>query len=154
MDLRPYLYADRAACLGIFESNAPEYFDPAERIGFEAFLDNPDCPYFVMEHEVSDKAAIVGCGGYALAQQDGLASMVWGMIRRDSHKLGLGRFLLLYRLREIGKAGGIQMVRLDTSQKAEPFFRKQGFKATRVIKDSYGPGLDRVEMIMKLTVCP
>jgi GNAT superfamily N-acetyltransferase len=150
MDLRPYLHPDRAACLGVFESNVPEYFAPAERSLFEAFLDDPDCPYFVMEHD----DAIVGCGGYALAQQDGIASMVWGMVRRDSHKLGLGRFLLLYRLREIGKTGGIQMVRLDTSQKAEPFFRKQGFKATGLIKDGYGPGLDRVEMVMKLTVCP
>ncbi len=150
MDLRPYLPTDRAACLGLFESNVPEYFDPAERTGFEAFLDDPDCPYFVMEHN----EAIVGCGGYALAQQDSLASLVWGMVRRDSHKLGLGRFLLLYRLREIGKADGIQIVRLDTSQKAEPFFRKQGFKATGVVKDGYGPGLDRIEMVMKLTVCP
>ncbi len=150
MDLRPYLPTDRAACLGVFESNVPEYFDPAEQTGFESFLDNPDCPYFVMEHDES----IVGCGGYALGQQNGLASMVWGMVRRDSHKLGLGRFLLLYRLREIGKASGIEMVRLDTSQKAEPFFRKQGFKATGVVKNGYGPGLDRVEMVMKLTVCP
>jgi N-acetylglutamate synthase-like GNAT family acetyltransferase len=150
MNLRPYLPTDRAACLGVFNSNVPEYFDPVERTGFEAFLDHPECRYFVMEHD----DALLGCGGYAVAQQEGLASLVWGMIGRDSHKRGLGRFLLLYRLREIGKAGGIQVVRLDTSQKAEPFFRKQGFKATGVIKNGYGLGLDRVEMVMKLTVCP
>ncbi len=150
MDLRPYLPSDRSACLALFDSNVPEFFDPAERAGFESFLDRPDCRYLAMEHD----GAIVGCGGYALDTEAGLASLVWGMVRRDSHKLGLGRFLLLFRLREIGKAGGIRMVRLDTSQHAAPFFRKQGFKDTGMVANGYAPGFDRIEMAMKLVVCP
>ena len=134
----------------VFDSNTPQYFDPVERKEFEKFLDQPDGVYFVMEHD----GAIVGCGGYAAEAQNGLASLVWGLVRSDSHKLGLGRFLLMYRLREIGKLDGIRMVRLDTSQRAAPFFEKQGFKVVGIVKVGYAPGLDRMEMVKKLTVCP
>jgi acetyltransferase (GNAT) family protein len=138
MDVRAYSPADRAACLAVFDSNTPRFFDLAERRDFETFLDAVDCSYFVMEHD----GAIAGCGGYAIAVDTSLASLVGGMVRADLHKLGLGRFLLLYRLREITKAGGVQLVRLGT-----------GFKATGIRKDGYASGMDRIEMMMKLTVC-
>jgi N-acetylglutamate synthase-like GNAT family acetyltransferase len=149
MDLRPYMPVDRDACLAIFDSNTPQFFDPGERATFEAFLDRLDGHYVVMEHE----GALVGCGGYTITAEERLASLVWGMVRRDSHKLGLGRYLLLFRLREIGKSGDIQLVHLDTSQRAAPFFERQGFKVIRVVPDGYGNGLDRVEMVKKLIVC-
>lgn len=149
MDVRAYSPADRAACLAVFDSNTPRFFDPAERRDFETFLDAVDCSYFVMEHD----GAIAGCGGYAIAEDTSLASLVWGMVRADLHKLGLGRFLLLYRLREITKAGGVQLVRLGTSQHAAAFFEKQGFKVTGTRKDGHASGMDRIEMMMKLTVC-
>jgi GNAT superfamily N-acetyltransferase len=150
MDLRPYQPADRDQCLGLLDSNTPRFFDAGERRKFEGFLDQLSCPYFVMEHD----GAMVGCGGYAMEQEKTSARLVWGMVRSDSQKLGLGRYLLLFRLREITKVGGIQMVHLDTSQHSAQFYEKQGFKISRIIKDGYGPGLDRVEMMMKLVVCP
>ena len=52
MDIRPYLASDRDACLAIFDSN----FDAARRAEFERYLDRPEGPYFVMEHD----GAIVG----------------------------------------------------------------------------------------------
>jgi N-acetylglutamate synthase-like GNAT family acetyltransferase len=149
MDLRPYLPADRDLCLGLFDSNTPHFFDSRERRKFEEFLDEQHCPYFVMEHD----GAIVGCGGFAIEPDKATARLVWGMVRSDSHKLGLGRYLLLFRLREITKVGGIQMVHLDTPQHSALFYEKQGFKIIRTVKDGYGPGLDRVEMMMKLVVC-
>jgi ribosomal protein S18 acetylase RimI-like enzyme len=150
MDVRAYSPADRAACLAVFDSNTPRFFGPAERPDFETFLNGPDGPYFVLEHD----GAVAGCGGYAIAEDPSLASLVWGMVRADLHNLGIGRFLLLFRLREITKAGGAQLVRLGTSQHAAPFFEKQGFKVTGIRKDGYASGMDRVEMMMKLSVCP
>jgi N-acetylglutamate synthase-like GNAT family acetyltransferase len=150
MDVRPYLPADRDACLAVFDSNTPEFFRPHERRDLENFLDRPKCPYFVMDHD----GTIVGSGGYFMDVEGQLASLVWGMIHSNWHRKGLGRFLLLFRLREITKAGGIQIVVLQTSQHAAPFFESQGFKVMRVTKDGYAPGLDRIEMTMKLTVCP
>jgi len=149
MDVRSYSPADRAACLAVFDSNTPRFFNPAERSGFEKFLDVMDCSYFVMEHG----GAITGCGGYALAADTWRANLVWGMVRGDLHRLGFGRFLLLFRLREITKAGGVQLVTLGTSQHAARFFEKQGFKVSSIRKDGYAPGMDRIEMTMKLSVC-
>jgi N-acetylglutamate synthase-like GNAT family acetyltransferase len=137
MDVRRYLPTDRIACLSIFDSNRA-----AGRAGFEKFLEAPEGPYFVMEHD----GGIVGCGGYTVDAESRLATLVWGMIRRDSHGQGLGRFLLMFRLREIGKLGGIERVRLETSQPAAKFFEGQGFKIV-------GPVNEGVEMVKKLTVC-
>lgn len=149
MDIRPYSPADRAGCLEAFDSNAPQFFHPSERASFEAFLDAMDGPYFVMEHE----GRVAGCGGYAISQDKSMASLVWGMVRNDLHKLGLGRFLLLFRLRRITDTAGVPLVRLGTSQRTVGFFENQGFKALSVEKDGYAPGIDRVEMVMKLVVC-
>jgi len=150
MDVRPYLPADRDACLAVFDSNAPDFFKSHKRRDFEGFLDRGAVPYFVMEHD----GAIIGCGGYFVTEQKAVARLVWGMVRRDWRRQGLGRFLLLFRLRQITKAGGVEMVHLDTSPDSASFFQSQGFKLARVAKDGYAPGLDRVEMTMKLTVCP
>jgi GNAT superfamily N-acetyltransferase len=144
MELRPYSPVDRDLCLAVFDSNAPRFFDPGLRREFEEFLERHDGSYFVMEHE----SAIVGCGGYAIEQDKAIARLVWGMVRADSHRLGLGRYLLLFRLREITKAGGIRMVHLDAPQHSAPFYEKQGFKVIGIAKN------ERVEMVMKLAVCP
>jgi GNAT superfamily N-acetyltransferase len=149
MNVRPYLAADRDACLGVFDSNTPDYFKLHERRQFEDFLEAPDSFYFVMEQE----GAIAGCGGYFITEDKARARLVWGMVRRDCHRQGLGRFLRLFRLREITKRGDVQMVSLETSQHSAPFFGSQGLKVVSVAKDGYAAGLDRVEMTMKLTVC-
>jgi N-acetylglutamate synthase-like GNAT family acetyltransferase len=150
MDVRPYSPADRPACLAVFDSNTPRFFEPGERRDFETFLDAPFCSYLVMEHD----GAIVGCGGYSIEQDGSAASLIWGMVRNDLHKRGLGRFLVMYRLKEITKANGAQIVRLSTSQHTARFFEKQGFKVVGIEKDGYASGMDRVEMRMKLSVCP
>ena len=148
MDLRAYCPADREACLEVFDSNTPRFFDRSERAGFESFLAAPMCSYFAMEHE----GAIVACGGYGIEEDGKTASLVWGMVRADLHRRGLGRFMLLFRLREIGKTR-VELVRVATSQHTAVFFQKQGFKAISVQKDGYAPGIDKIEMVMKLAVC-
>jgi ribosomal protein S18 acetylase RimI-like enzyme len=150
MDVRPYTPADHAACLAMFDSNTPRFFDPSERRKFVTFLDAPFCSYFVMEHD----GAVVGCGGYAVEEDRSLASLVWGIVRNDLHNHGLGRFLVMFRLKEITRTSGVQMVRLGTSQHTAHFFEKQGFKVAGIEKDGYASGIDRVEMRMKLSVCP
>jgi ribosomal-protein-alanine N-acetyltransferase len=139
MDVRPYGPDDREACLKIFDSNA---LPPEARAQFELFLDRPKGPYLVMEHD----GALVGCGGFELAPDHGLANLVWGMVRRDCQKQGLGRFLLMYRLREIGKTPGIARVRIEAPQQFARFFEGQGFKVV-------GAENGRVELVKKLTVC-
>lgn len=61
--LRPYRAPDRDACLRIFDSNTPPFFDVSERADFEAFLDAPSEAYFVL----AVKGDLVAFGGLALS---------------------------------------------------------------------------------------
>ena len=150
MDIRPYEPRDRAACLGVFDSLTPGLVEPAARPFFEAWLDRADRPYFVMEHEES----VVGCGGYSLSPDRSVATLRWGMVRQSSQKMGLGRFLLMYRIREIGREGTAGLVFAHSPRLSAGFFEKQGFRVNGIEKDAYAPGFDRIELIRKLTVCP
>jgi len=150
MDVRQYSEGDLAACLAVFDSNMPKFFNVSERAGFEEFLARKRWPYVVLEY----LGEIVGCGGWAPEEGGAAISMTWGMVRRNLHGNGLGRFLLLYRVREAAKMPGAERVRLSTSQHTAGFFQKQGFKVTEVEKDGFAPGIDRIEMAMRLNVCP
>jgi N-acetylglutamate synthase-like GNAT family acetyltransferase len=143
MDVRPYQPSDRDACLAVFDSLTPALLDPATLPAFEAWLENAGGPYFVMEHDES----LVGCGGYSFSPDGTAATLQWGMVHRDSQKMGLGRFLLLYRIREIGKAGTAGLVFAHPPRASAGFFEKQGFRVNGIEKDA-------VELIKKLTVCP
>lgn len=151
MEARRYTASDRDACLLLFDSNVPEYFLPQERAEFEAWLGSGPENYFVLEHE----GRIVACGGFALpGAGSATASLTWGMVGRQWHRQGVGRFLLMFRMREMSRTGvEIQMVKLETTPQAAPFFAAQGFHPIRVIKDGYAAGLDKVEMVRKMAVC-
>jgi N-acetylglutamate synthase-like GNAT family acetyltransferase len=96
-----------------------------------------------MEHEGS----IVGCGGYSLSPDGTVATLRWGMVRRDAQRMGLGRFLLLYRIREIGKVGTVGIVIAHVPKPSAGFFEKQGFRVNAIDEDG------RIEFLKKLTVC-
>ena len=142
MDIRGYAVSDRENCLAVFDTNMPEYFGQAARAEFEAFLDAPGGPYFVMDHE----GAIVGCGGYTVSGP--LARLTWGMIRRDLQRQGLGRFLLLYRMREMTRGtSGVEYAGLTATRHAAPFFESQGFRSVGMTD------VGLVEMTKRLIVC-
>ena len=149
MDVRPYEHSDRPACLAVCESLTPGLLAPAAFPLFEAWLEKLARPYFVMEHEES----VVGCGGYSFSPDGTAATLQWGMVHRNAQKMGLGRFLLLYRIREIGKAGAASLVFAHAPRASAGFFEKQGFRVNGIEQDGYGPGFDSVELIKKLTVC-
>jgi N-acetylglutamate synthase-like GNAT family acetyltransferase len=130
MDLRPYRADDRHACLALLQPS-PD---------LEAFLTAPAGPFFVMEHD----GALIGCGGYVTEART--ARLVWGVIRPDMRRQGLGRFLLMYRLREIGKLGSIETVSVDVPPEFAPFFEKQGFHTS-------GARDGRTVLVKRLTVC-
>jgi N-acetylglutamate synthase-like GNAT family acetyltransferase len=138
MEIRPYGADDQDACLSVFDSTLPA----DRRPDFAAFLKTPEGPFFVMHHN----DAAIGCGGYQVSREPGVATLVWGMIRSDLQRQGLGRFLLMYRLREIGKRPEIQRVRVETSPSVAKFFESQGFKVVRAVNDN-------IELVKKLTVC-
>jgi len=150
MDIRPYEPRDRASCFGVFDSLTPALLDSSALPLFESWLEQAAGPYLVMEHEES----VVGCGGYSFSSDRTTATLRWGMVRHSSQRMGLGRFLLMYRIREIGKAGTVGLVFAHSPRPSVGFFEKQGFRVNGIEKDACAPGVDRVELIRKLTVCP
>jgi GNAT superfamily N-acetyltransferase len=150
MDVRPYEPRDRSSCIEVFNSLTPELLNSSALSFFEAWLDRPAGPYFVMAHEES----VVGCGGYALSEDRSTAALCWGMVRRSSQKMGLGRFLLMYRIREVGKEGSVGVLFAHSPRPSVGFFQKQGFRVTRTELEAHGPGTELIELMKKLTVCP
>jgi ribosomal protein S18 acetylase RimI-like enzyme len=143
---RPYVAADRAACLALFDSNAPRFFDPSERAGFEQFLDEMRWPYQVIERE----GRVVACGGHAVEPDGRTVSLCWGMVEQGLHGQGLGRRLTEARLAAARAEPGVTAVRLDTGQHTTGFYERFGFVIERVVRDGYAPGSDRFDMRLDL----
>jgi GNAT superfamily N-acetyltransferase len=148
MDIRPYEPRDRDACLAIFDSLTPAFLDTSARPHFEAWLDDPSGPFFVLEHD----DVRVGCGGYTVDATE--ATLHWGMVRADCQGKGIGRFLLMYRVREIGRTGNVAMILAHSPAPSVGFFEKQGFRANGISIPSSLPGTPLTRLSKKLTVCP
>ncbi len=143
--VRPYAIGDKHACLALFDSNVPDFFDPTERDLFVDFLDQPDGHYFCIEQD----GRILGCGGFA-RETGGQARFTWGMVDQAHHGDGLGRLLAEHRLQEIVRAGDYKEADLSTTPRVAPFFAKFGFVETGREKDGFAPGMDKVLMIKPL----
>lgn len=142
MEIRPYRHTDRDACLSLFNSNVGEFFHEVERQGLESLLNAPPPGYVVAEHD----GKVVGCGGHVDAR------IVWLIVHRDLQGQGLGRYLMLYLLREAGRLGA-SAITLGTIPKVTGFYEKLGFRIVSIEPDGYAPGFDRVEMVKKMDVC-
>ena len=130
MDIRAYAVADREGCLAVLDS-----VGGAGREEFAAYLDGGP-RYFVAEHD----GRIVGCGGIGAGQLE------WGMVRLEMQRQGLGRFLLYYRMRELGKLGNFEHVQVRAPRGAAGFYAGQGFR------EASGDG-HWVVMTKRLAVC-
>ena len=144
MPFRAYNAADRDGCLAVYDSNAGRFFSPGDRDDLLRFLAAPSGAYGVLTDEAGQ---IVGCGGVAADRQDArTAVLTWGMVRADRHGRGLGRLLLLARLRLALELPNVARVVCHTSQLTAGFYRKYGFRDVRILADGYGKGLDRHDM--------
>ncbi|WP_028777380.1 GNAT family N-acetyltransferase [Shimazuella kribbensis] len=145
--IRQYQDKDRAACLSLFDSNTPTYFASVERKDFVSFLNDLKFPYFVMEN---DRDTVVACGGYAADKNDQeVAVLCWGMVRRDLHYSGLGKQLLVDRLQRI-VAEQFSIVAIETSQYSCGFFERFGFIVKKIVSDGFAPDIDLVKMELNL----
>lgn len=152
-NIRHYTSQDREACLELFRSNMPKFFDPTELPLFERFLDaqekgisgkaaHSNEHYFVL----ADEETVVGCGGIAL-KDNNTVCMAWGMVGNSLHKKGYGAQLLEYRIARSKALYPTAKIGLDTTQHSEGFFARFGFKTWKITKDFYAPGMDRYDMI-------
>ena len=146
MDVQPYTITHRAACLSIFDSNTPHFFDSSEREEFATFLDGMACPYVVV---VNTDGEVVGCGGYYRDEARNRTGLAWGMVARPWHRQGVGRILMDHRLAAL-KEMGATTVTVRTSQYSRGFFERCGFRVVRVEPTGFTPEIDLVELVFNL----
>ncbi len=135
-----YQKKNRKDVLKVFESNFPTYFGKEDRDWLIEFLDSPDGPNFVM----LDKNKIIGYGGYEISDFYNRAVLTFGMLDSNYHKLGLGKYLLAYRLLHIAQQKELltDFVIVDTTPSVAKFFEHFGFKQISVWKKGYRSGFD------------
>ncbi|MFS1286932.1 GNAT family N-acetyltransferase [Pseudomonas piscis] len=144
--IRPFTNHDLDACLQLFDSNTPAFFDPLERPNFLHFLEHSTVNLLVIERD----GRIVACGGHALRPETVTASLCWGMVDQALHGQGIGRLLTEARLRAIREQGLARAVRISTSQHSQGFYAGLGFVLRKVTPDGHGPGLDCWDMELAL----
>ncbi|MFZ4658789.1 MAG: GNAT family N-acetyltransferase [Caldilineaceae bacterium] len=148
MKVRDYQTDDRESCLTLFDSNVPRFFAPHERAEFAEFLATSTDPYFVV---LDDHGQIIGCGGYYLNRERATAGLTWGMVSNHLHRQGVGRLLLLDRLRRISQEPETTAVLINTSQHSYGFFAKIGFVVESIVENGFAPGLDEYKMSLPLS---
>lgn len=148
MNIRLYKPEDLDGVVGIFRSNIPKYFTPAEEAGLYEFLaTESSLAYYVVEIE----GEVVGSGGIAYNDIDPpTVSLCWGMVRADHLGTGLGKKLTEFRIslaRE--KYAGLPLT-IGTSQHTEGFYEKFGFRTIEHTPDGFGPGIDNCRMRLEI----
>ncbi|MGI4847896.1 MAG: GNAT family N-acetyltransferase [Janthinobacterium lividum] len=146
--VRRYRAGDRRAVLAAFRSNVPDFFPASEQSWLRACLDEPDGPLFV----VLEQGEVVGFGGYELSPFYDLATLVFGLVRKDRHGTGLGKLLLHYRLRHMARQKlRPRYVTVDTHAHTAGFFKRCGFEQITYWPGGYRSGMDRVDLRFELT---
>ena len=144
---REFDAGDVHAAMAIFESNVPDYFTAGERSEYEAFLGELPGPYLVVEDGAGE---VVACGGYAVVLDDGRGDLCWGMVRRDLHGRGIGRFLTVVRVEALRADPRVRSVVLNTSHLTQEFYERLGFETVGRVEDGFAPGLHRCDMRLSI----
>ena len=131
-------------CVSIFKTNTPDFFDYSEQSLFENYLLKKEIQYYVL-FNVDNR--LVGSGGYAYNHNSNTVDLCWGIIDRNYHKNGFGRYLTDHRIQKITTEYPKADILLNTSQHTFKFYEKFGFNITKITKDYYAVGLDRYDMI-------
>ena len=139
-----YEPGDYAACLALFGANSPEFFAPNEEADYREFLTaSPDW------YEVCIRTGDV-IGAYGLEQiRPSTGAVRWILLHPTAHGAGIGS-RVMNRLIERARASGLTTVLIAASQKSAPFFARFGAVVLEERANGWGPGLDRIDMILKL----
>ena len=143
MDVRAYSPDDLAQCLAVFDSNVPSFFDIRERAAFESFLDRIPGQYVILEHE----GAIVGCGGWA-PEADARLVRLQGMVKGKCTAWAGNSFCCtVFELgSKAAQSACISDIASDCRVLSEAGLQVQSVRTVMPV--------DRIEMTMKLVLCP
>ncbi len=153
--LRPYVPADRTACLRTFRSNQPKFFTIAEEDYFTQWLDQMDgntpmppgdeAHYFVAE----SGGEVLACGGWGIRAGADHATLIWGMVDNAHHGEGVGQTLTQHRLDGFRAAHPGMDITIDTSHHTAPFYARFGFVSEKFTEHGYAPDMHRHDMRLR-----
>ena len=87
---------------------------------------------------------------FGLAPVDGRGcSLNWIMLHPDSQGAGIGT-AIMERVIALGRESGSTLIEIAASHKSAPFFARFGAIAKEHTADGWGPGMDRVDMVLEL----
>jgi hypothetical protein len=144
LTFRPYVAADRDACLDLFDANCPEYFALNERIDYQRFLDIGSDGYelCLIDERI---AGAFGLIGNAVSRR----RLNWIMRNPQFHGVGAGR-AIMERVVARAASEALEAVDIAASHKSAPFFAKFGAVTMAVSENGWGPGMHRVDMQLPL----
>lgn len=141
---RPYCSTDNEACSSIFDANCPGFFAPNERREYEEFLERVPDAYEVCEVN----GTVLGAFGLFVDGKNA-KKLNWILLDPQTQGSGVGS-KIMKRVIQTGRESQTRIVRIAASHKSAPFFAKFGATTTSSIKDGWGPGMDRVDMELRL----
>ena len=130
--------------MSIFDANCPEFFAPNERQDYLAFLAGEPDGYEICK--VEERV----CGVFGLfAGGQGVKRLNWILIDPQTQGIGVGS-KIMKRVIESGHQSQTRVVKIAASHRSAAFFAKFGAIVISSTKDGWGPGMDRVDMELKL----
>jgi len=141
---RPYDTSDKQICAGIFDANCPEFFAPNERQDYTEFLEDVPDDYEVCEGD----GKVIGAFGL-LAHSENSKTLSWILLDPQTQGMGVGS-KVMERVIQLGQASETKTVRIAASHKSAPFFARFGATTLSTTKDGWGPGMDRIDMLLSL----
>ena len=145
--IRRYKTEDKNELIELIRLNTPQYFDPSEETDLSNYLDNELETYFVIEADHQ----IVGCGGINYEANATIGIISWDIIHPNYQGKGIGKKLLLHRIKVLKDNHQIKYIRVRTSQHTDKFYDKCGFKLEFITKDYWAKGFDLYQMNIDLT---
>jgi N-acetylglutamate synthase-like GNAT family acetyltransferase len=140
--IRRYISQDKEALMKLLSLHIPAYFAPSEKADFEEYLEHHIEDYFVLE----EANQIVGAGGINYFLEAKSARISWDLIHPSFQGKGLGKELILYRIKHLKQNKGIEEIIVRTSQFAYLFYEKCGFVLEKTEKDFWAKGFDLYQM--------
>lgn len=140
--IRPYQKSDFKEVMRVFETNVPDFFAESEHEDLIHYLKHEIEDYFILIQE----NRIIGAGGINYDDDQITARLSWDFLDKEIQHQGAGRLLTEHRIRYVKQNMAIQRLIVRTSQFAEGFYQKLGFKVKERAADYWAQGFDLVFM--------
>lgn len=146
MVVREFIQSDTTRVLELLNLNIPASFAETEVKDFEHYLQFEREHYFVLCID----QIVVACGGINFKGTSNQAWLSWDIVHPSFQGKGIGKLLVSHRLNYLRDQFEIKTVWVRTSQLANRFYEKAGFKESKRIEDFWSTGFDLVEMQLQI----